>query len=90
MPMFKIYVGNIGGSVTDEAVRDLFEPYGEIEDVDLAIEIDGSGELKFLVDVLSREGEIAGKDHVDDGVGVAIYPQLRGERARVADAGSTA
>lgn len=38
MAMFKIYVGNIGGSVTADTIRDVFEPYGEIEDVDLATE----------------------------------------------------
>ena len=45
---------------------------------------------KFLVDVHRREGEIAGKDQVDDGGGGAFYPQIGGERTRVADAESTA
>lgn len=54
MPMFKIYVGNIGGSVTDEAVRDLFEPYGEIEDVDLAIE-KKTGKLRGFAIVMMRD-----------------------------------
>ncbi len=54
MPMFKIYVGNISETVTAEAIRDLFEPYGEIEDVDLAMEKQ-SGRFRGFAIVLMRD-----------------------------------
>ncbi len=34
----KLYVGNISWGATDEAVRELFEPFGEIEDFFYAID----------------------------------------------------
>jgi cold-inducible RNA-binding protein len=59
VPIFKIYVGNIGYAATTDAVRRLFEPFGEVADVAVAQDKE-TGKPRGFAIVMMRE-EAAGK-----------------------------
>ena len=41
MAMFKIYVGNLDYKVTVEHLKPLFEPFGELDEITIAVDADG-------------------------------------------------
>jgi RNA recognition motif-containing protein len=41
MAMFKIYVGNLDYKVTAELLKPLFEPFGELDEITIAVDADG-------------------------------------------------
>ena len=41
MAMFKIYVGNLDYKVTVEHLKPLFEPFGELDEISIAVDADG-------------------------------------------------
>jgi RNA recognition motif-containing protein len=54
--IFKIYVGNLDYKVTEFAVRRLFEPFGEIEDIAMAQDKETSKPRGFAI-VMMRDHE---------------------------------
>ena len=41
MAMFKIYVGNLDYKVTVEHLKPLFEPFGELDEISIAVDAEG-------------------------------------------------
>ena len=54
--IFKIYVGNLDYKVTEFAVRRLFEPFGEIEDIAMAQDKE-TGKPRGFAIVMMRDHE---------------------------------
>ena len=58
--LFKIYVGNLDYKVTEFAVRRLFEPFGELEDVAMATDKQ-TGKPRGFAIVMMRDHDEARK-----------------------------
>ena len=58
--LFKIYVGNLDYKVTEFAVRRLFEPYGDLEDVAMATDKE-TGKPRGFAIVMMRDHDEAQK-----------------------------
>ena len=56
--LFKIYVGNLDYKVTGFAVRRLFEPYGDLEDVAMATDKE-TGKPRGFAIVMMRDHDEA-------------------------------
>ncbi len=53
MAMFKIYVGNLDYKVTAEHLKPLFEPFGELDEITIAL--DGDGKSRGFAIVLFKD-----------------------------------
>ncbi len=63
MPIYKIYVGNIGYAATAERLKALFEPFGEVADIAIAQDKDTGKSRGFAIVMMREEG--AGKAAVN-------------------------
>ena len=56
--LFKIYVGNLAYKVTEFSVRRLFEPFGDIEDIAMALDKE-TGKPRGFAIVMMRDHDEA-------------------------------
>ena len=74
MPLTKIYVGNIAYAAEENEIRDLFAPYGTIEDLAMATDKE-SGKFRGFAIVMMPE-----KEEADKAIAGVDGHRLRGRR----------
>ena len=76
----RIYVGNLPFSATDQEVRDLFEPYGEVSSIHLVTDRE-TGRPRGFGFV-----EMANADEADEAIGKLNQTQMGGRTLNVNEA----